>query len=496
MYTCPAHFRSWAFCLLFIVTGVPLVSLFGQPAEPYHVYRGLLHAHTAFSDGSGSPAEAYAMAKGEDIQFFAVTPHNHDEAERGAEERTDGVMIAVDHKLFESAETVTVTPNHGPSYQATSVIRAAREASTAAFVGLYGQEFSTISAGNHMNVIGYDKVLTNAKGDFRSLFETLDAYVLLGNPAPILQLNHPDVQSDLFYKGQNEETRKKMYNDYGFDDYSADFSELVSAAKYVSLIEILSGPAMAKTADLNYHYDHHHEDDYYFYLLQGFRISPSAGQDNHYKTWGRSSSARMGVLATSLTTASLFDAMRQNRTFVSEDKNLTSILTCNGKMMGESLDAAAGNELTFEVTVEDGDEPGADYEIVLVRGDIAPQKRATLVRMVASDGEIGTAVLHGNGKVTLESTVSGQPEFYYIRVTQNHRDRSWTAPIWINYPRASAAPSAESWVWTASPGSHVYHHSWCAMATTISSQNRRTGSTPPTGRTLHDCKRPVSDPEP
>lgn len=38
---------------------------------------GNLHAHTSYSDGSGTPDEAYAMACDEGLDFFAITEHNH-----------------------------------------------------------------------------------------------------------------------------------------------------------------------------------------------------------------------------------------------------------------------------------------------------------------------------------------------------------------------------------------------------------------------------------
>ncbi|MDI1337503.1 MAG: hypothetical protein PSU94_15075 [Lacunisphaera sp.] len=297
--------------IAFIVAGFSLY------AEEFQVYRGLLHAHTLFSDGSGTPAEAYAMAKSAGCDFFAVTPHNHKDAEAGAKDRADGILIATNHLLYESNDPLSITTTSGAHLQVVSVQRAAHNATVANFAPLYGEEFSTISSGNHVNVLGYDKVLTNPNGDFRSLFQTLDQVVADGKPMPIVQLNHPDVQADLFYGGADPKVKKTMFNDYGFDEFGQDFSEIVAAGgKYVVLLELLSGPAMQKQANPNFRYPDPHENDYYFYLSQGFHISPSAGQDNHYKTWGLSSSARMGVLATALTQNALFEAFRANRTFV------------------------------------------------------------------------------------------------------------------------------------------------------------------------------------
>ena len=46
--------------------------------EELNVYRGQVHSHTADSDGSGTPADAYAYARDVGkVDFFAVTDHSH-----------------------------------------------------------------------------------------------------------------------------------------------------------------------------------------------------------------------------------------------------------------------------------------------------------------------------------------------------------------------------------------------------------------------------------
>ena len=62
-------------------------------AEELKVHYGLLHAHTLFSDGSGTPAKAYERAASK-VDFFAVTPHNHAQADGLAKERKEGSLSA------------------------------------------------------------------------------------------------------------------------------------------------------------------------------------------------------------------------------------------------------------------------------------------------------------------------------------------------------------------------------------------------------------------
>ena len=80
-------------CIRLLVVLVTVLCSPSHAAEK--LYYGLLHAHTSFSDGLGTPEEAYARAKSKGSDFFAITPHNHKWAENGAKERKDGVLIAV-----------------------------------------------------------------------------------------------------------------------------------------------------------------------------------------------------------------------------------------------------------------------------------------------------------------------------------------------------------------------------------------------------------------
>jgi hypothetical protein len=196
------------------------------------VFYGLLHAHTFYSDGSGTPKEAYKMAKQAGLDFFAVTEHNHAAAEDSAEDRIDGVLIATNHDLYNSDDDLTIVrkPKGKPkqTVKSVSVTRAAKEENGPEFLALYGQEFSTISKGNHVNVIDFDDGITVDNGSFDELYEMLNNKVAAGVRPPIVQLNHPDVQQDLFYKGKDADTKKTMKNDYGIDngDFGPEFADV------------------------------------------------------------------------------------------------------------------------------------------------------------------------------------------------------------------------------------------------------------------------------
>lgn len=73
-------------CPILLAAAVLLSTLASaqDSAEPYRVYFGSLHAHTRYSDGSGTPAEAFTYARDTGkLDFMAVTEHNHKGAEAG-----------------------------------------------------------------------------------------------------------------------------------------------------------------------------------------------------------------------------------------------------------------------------------------------------------------------------------------------------------------------------------------------------------------------------
>lgn len=477
---------------------------YGRPDTTYHTYYGLLHAHTMICDGSGTPEEAYAMAKAAGLNFFAVTPHNHIEAESGAKERKDGVLIARQPELYNGSSNVTVTrkwkDNGAMRTEQVNIkplLRAAKEATDSRFVALYGQEFSTISSGNHVNVLGINYVLRGENGNFSKLVKEL---AQTGGEMPVVQLNHPDVEQDLFYGGSTASEQHKMYNDYGIDagDLGPHFGDWVRAMQpYTHLIEVLSGPAMEQNRKEHYHYTDN-ANDYFFYLTQGLHVSPSAGQDNHYKTWGTVTDARTGVVAKSLSAASLYDAFRRYRTFATEDKNLRTVLYINDSLMGATLFVPDGNPLDITIHITDADEPNADYDVSIYSGTIAAQLSTQAKDVKAAHGLLLKQKVHGNGLHYIKAVAyNGDSVFCYAKVTQADGDQAWTAPVWvnrkgggtasINTTRTKPPAAAAKYCWTTTSSSKVYHVAGCTGISKIKPENIQCGNKPPAGRRQHEC---------
>ena len=169
--------------------------------QNFNCYYGLLHAHTAYSDGSGTPNEAYEMAKQAGLDFFGVSEHNHKAADTYAKDRRDGLSLEANPDLYNGNGTMTLIQNFNDgetdTIEGNSVIEAANLSSDNGFLGFYGQEFSTISKGNHINVFGIEEVLDIESGDFSELLRTIEE----SDAEIFMQLNHPDVHNDLFYGG-------------------------------------------------------------------------------------------------------------------------------------------------------------------------------------------------------------------------------------------------------------------------------------------------------
>lgn len=396
---------------LMLVSALSSVAL-AQPGE-LNIYFGNLHAHTSFSDGDPStfPAKAFQFAKEQGkLDFLAITEHNHSKAESG--ERADGVLIAKNHKLYEKAS------------DPKSLIGAARAATEdGVFVALYGQEFSTISSGNHVNVFDVDRVIDELEvpsGDYRAFFDNwLRAHLdSTGQPA-VVELNHPDIKSDLAAGTIPKERR----NDYGFDDYQQDFQKLAGAtSENVRLIEIMSGPALSSGGPTEKY--GHHEWDYFFYLNKGFRLAPTANQDNHYLTYGTITRARTAILAPELTKASLLNALRNRRCYATEDQNLKLDFRLDGHPMGSVL-KRQGGPVRFTVKLTDADEPDANYKVQLLHDVVGGEEAA---QVAATEQRTGDGAVEFN-----TSRTPGTEEYWFLRVQQSGPpvDKVWTAPIWV-----------------------------------------------------------------
>lgn len=451
------------------------------PHGQMRAFFGNLHAHTSYSDGSGTPAQAFARARDVGkLDFMAVTEHNHDAAENGIgadDPRKDGLMIGKQPALYNGSD-------------AASLVSAARAAThDGQFVAIAAQEFSTISSGNHVNVFAVQDVIDVPNGQFNTLYDTwLPQHPDVLNEAPVVQFNHPDFKSD-----QNPKTKEtQRMNDYGLDDFQGDFNKLVGhAERFVNLIEIVSGPALTDDTNVRIGSQNRHEKDFWFYLSKGFHVAPTANQDNHFFTWGTITRARTAVLADRLTTADILRALKARRVYATEDENLQISFQINGREMGSIIHSNSPLDLSITVTVSDPDEPNAKYNVELYRGEIGGSMIEDSTTESSTEGDSSISFSE-------ERYTSGRV-FYFIKISQagtGGEDLAWTAPIWIEpgtepvpTPTPAATPSPGSTAaaggFVSSRNSDVFHFANCLDVARIRPENRIFTATEPEDKRLH-----------
>jgi hypothetical protein len=389
--------------------GILLAALAGPAAAQDNVYFGNLHAHTVYSDGSGTPEEAFTAARNAGLDFIALTEHSHAAAEGSGD--TQQIHIATDRSLYNGSRP-------------DSLISAARRHTVPGrFVAIYGQEYSSIAKGNHVNVFEVPDVIDVPNTKFRDLIDWTARHPdSQGRPA-LLQLNHPALA--------DEEALE-----YGKDDFGTPEAWVRAMDAQAELIEVFNGPAKARHGGLRSAAVQ--ESDYYYYLNLGFHLAPSVGHDNHYRTWGSVTDARVAVIAPQLTKEAVLGALRARHAYATSDKNLRLVLRSAGALQGDIVASspAVGSDLPLTLSIKDDDEPNAAYRVDvfsdLPGGDPINGRRPSNSYSV-------------RGNTSAPIVLDGVPferagQYVLVRVKQlrgagedegDEPDSAWTAPIWF-----------------------------------------------------------------
>lgn len=384
----------------------------------HDVFFGNLHSHTSYSDGSAKPEQAFPHARSiAELDFLALTEHNHRSAPNGAN------GIASKHELYD-----------GPGSNALINV-AGDMTEDGAFVALYGQEFSSIGTGNHLNVLDVPHVIDDqevANGFFRALLKTwLPDNVDSTDQPAVLQMNHP---------WNSNSPSAKEYGRDDFEPFSDPFDEWrTSLDRHAQLIEIINGPSHddgtghdPKTIS---------DSEYRRYLNLGFHLAPSANQDNHFENWGSSTDARTAVVATALTKNGVLEALRSRSVYATLDKNLRIFSTVEGEPTGSILAAVPDNDepLRVEISIDDDDEPEATYFVEVFADSIGGEGNGQRARLVGTYGPLETGAAPGEINVwVLEDLLFDSDwDYVYLMVLQKEDgedepvQQAWLAPVWF-----------------------------------------------------------------
>ena len=367
-----------------------------NPASGFLYLYGNLHSHSSYSDGNKDntalkPSDDYQFARDANcMDFLGISEHNHSGA---------GMHVA-DYPL---------------GYNQANAINGVVGPTGNSIVTLWGMEWGVISGGGHVLVYGFNDQLIGweagnyniycAKGDYASLFNLVN-----GQPDAFATLAHP---------------QSGDYTNIAGSAYNATQDNAIYG------VAVESGPAFSTSITYNDFPSSLGFLGYYKSMLaKGYHVGAQMDGDNHYLTFGRQSTNRMVVLASSKSRADVTSAIRAMRFYASNDCNVHVDYKCFSSVMGSQLTHAGVPSITIDITDADAGETVSTVELW-----------GGLVGSSVPSAPIKT--FSGSSSVIFNSTdpQNVQPDnstyYYYSIITQSTGAKTVTSPIW--YTRNDAA---------------------------------------------------------
>jgi hypothetical protein len=465
---------------------------------------------TRLEDGSPDPTDyfrqacEYATTKGE-LDILFITPHSKNNGENEGQ-----IVTSSNAEGFKQRQDMLASINPD-------------RLSTPKFLCGLGQEASSISTGNHINIFGQFHAGKKGEtpfffptGDFKNLYTAIQAKNRTGGKV-FLQFNHPDVKRDMYWGdlstfSGNKRRKKESLNDYGLDDFgpvgcltgrlapeapecsgvaaekitpelvretfaairkaSGDPFRLIEtispgASKEEEDGEIVEGGYTATTNTQETFRAVHHRDspdtydegiyDWVFYLSMGFKLGPTANQDNHHMNWGSATASRTGVIAPNLKESSILDALSMRHVFASEDKNTRILLSQpkrkNSPIMGDTV-RIRQKRTNIQISYYDPDskESNAKVRLYYYRANdslfgsrmtskavyrtvsFGPKNQITLPASDATDRSPNDLIPIRSGEViTLTLPLERGSQWVFAEVIQDGDfDKTWSAPLWFD----------------------------------------------------------------
>ncbi|MDK2945242.1 MAG: hypothetical protein PWQ24_1957, partial [Mesotoga sp.] len=242
------------------------------------VFFGNIHAHTSYSDGQGTPEEAFEHARNSGVvDIQAITDHDHDLNYP----LPDGSWKL--DRIIEMAEKYTVEGE---------------------FIAISGFEWTLTSRG-HITIYNTSEWID------RSTTDLYDIYQWIVDRKATAQFCHPG----------------KKYGDF------FDFEYFPEVDLYINTIEVGNGAG----ANSNNVIKDEYFERYQRALNRGWHVGASANQDNHHKEWATANDARTAFVIDELTTEKVSEALKTRNIYATEDRDAFISFSTEGAKMGDVL---------------------------------------------------------------------------------------------------------------------------------------------------------------
>lgn len=370
----------------------------GDDGSTYGVFFGDLHAHTILGDATGEPDEIYRRYRdGYDYDFACLTEHDY----------LDGLQLAPSElaTLWAAADQATVEGH---------------------FVAFRGYEWTSPAIAEHA-----DAGTAVGEGHRHVIFpDQGDAIVRYGDGAKTgaaLLAGLHGVEALVI----------PHHTGWSGTDWGAHDDRLQR------LVEVCSAHGRFEYAGnqpIGHRRDHVWTDRFVLNALaQGHRLGFVGGSDSHGLLWhgtepeGRTGhvppgtrvgwkedayrAGMTGIIATALTRASLYEALKARRCFATSGVPILLDVRMDGAFMGSEVTRSSAPRLA-----------------VRVRGT-TPLRSVEVVR----NGHVWSAMRWDHGVSPLavsfdieDATVTpGENPYYYVRVLQDDGNMAWSSPIWV-----------------------------------------------------------------
>jgi hypothetical protein len=325
--------------------------------EDYVFSYGIPHSHTSFSDGTGTPAEAYERARTNGLNFLIVTDHQ-------------GKLVNGKSNYDRS---ILISGSKHPKWEMLKLEASSINKRYDNFIALCGFELSTKFWG-HINIINSESIIERKPYDLKELYEWL-----CKEEDILLSINHP-------YRSP-----RTLPFSHNFDNF-------------VNLYEVGNG---STTRVYN-----RAEQNYYSALDDGWHIAAINGQDNHSDDWGDSSNVT-AVVCSELTPGALIDGIKLRRVYSTESRTLKLIVKFNNFWMGSILNLKSDDIIRAHILAEDLENPIEKLHLISNGGKILVEKDFNNKKCEWNfDLNINSEyswyvvkVIHSDGKIAISSAI-------------------------------------------------------------------------------------------